>query len=43
MNDLLLEGERVDQLVSQGVQIIQSPDVFLFTRRCPFSKLCFDS
>lgn len=31
MNDLLLEGERVDQLVSQGVQIIQSPDVFSFS------------
>ena len=31
MTDLLLEGERIDQLVSQGVQIIQSPDVFSFS------------
>ncbi|MBO0476491.1 tRNA1(Val) (adenine(37)-N6)-methyltransferase [Vagococcus sp. DIV0080] len=31
MNELLHEGERIDQLVSQGVQIIQSPDVFSFS------------
>lgn len=31
MDHLLQEGERIDQLVSQGVQIIQSPDVFSFS------------
>lgn len=31
MNNLLQDGERIDQLVSQGVQIIQSPDVFSFS------------
>ena len=31
MNDLLQPGERIDQLVAQGVQIIQSPDVFSFS------------
>ncbi len=31
MNELLQDGERIDQLVSQGVQIIQSPDVFSFS------------
>lgn len=31
MTDLLNDGERIDQLVSQGIQIIQSPDVFSFS------------
>ena len=31
MDHLLQEGERIDQLVAQGVQIIQSPDVFSFS------------
>lgn len=31
MNSLLQDGERIDQLVAQGVQIIQSPDVFSFS------------
>ncbi len=31
MEDLLKSGERIDQLVSQGVKIIQSPDVFSFS------------
>lgn len=31
MDYLLQEGERIDQLVAQGVQIIQSPDVFSFS------------
>ena len=31
MNDILQQGERIDQLVSRGVKIIQSPDVFSFS------------
>lgn len=31
MEDLLQPGERIDQLVAQGIQIIQSPDVFSFS------------
>lgn len=31
MHSLLQEGERIDQLVARGVQIIQSPDVFSFS------------
>lgn len=31
MSDLLKPGERIDQLVSQNMQIIQSPEVFSFS------------
>ncbi len=31
MHELLQEGERIDQLVAQGIEIIQSPDVFSFS------------
>ena len=31
MHELLKEGERIDQLVAQGIEIIQSPDVFSFS------------
>ncbi len=31
MTAILKKGERIDQLISQGIQIIQSPDVFSFS------------